>query len=144
LSEEAIAGTGNLVADPLFANAAANDYHLRSTVGRFDPLANGGGGAFVIDAQNSPAIDAADPAADFAAEVLPNGGRANLGAYGNTAEASKSVPEPASAAAGASAAVALAAVGLASARRNSAATNRRTSRAALRADATGRTFATRR
>ena len=130
LSEESIAGAGNVVADPLFADAVTNDYHLRSTAGRFDPLANGGVGAFVIDAEDSPAIDAGDPAAAFSAEPLPNGGRANLGAYGNTAEASKSVPEPGSGAAGAAAASALAAVGLASARRKSAAGRRRIRRAA--------------
>lgn len=88
LSQEGLAGTGNLSADPLFASAA--DFHLRSTGGRFDPAANGGAGGFVVDAQHSPAIDAGDPAAAFAAEPLPNGGRVNLGAYGNTSEASKS------------------------------------------------------
>jgi len=130
LSEESIAGAGNVVADPLFADAVANDYHLRSTAGRFDPLANGGVGAFVIDAEDSRAIDAGDPAADFSVEPFPNGGRANLGAYGNTAEASKSVPEPGPPAAGASAALALAAVGLAAARRKSVAGRRRMRRAA--------------
>jgi hypothetical protein len=94
LSQEGIAGTGNISTDPLFANPAANDYHLRSTAGRWDPLANGGAGGFVIDAQHSPAIDAADPGADFSAEPPPNGGRANLGVYGNTAEASKSGSGP--------------------------------------------------
>lgn len=34
----------------------------------------------------SAAIDAGDPAAPFAAEPAPNGGRANLGYYGNTAQ----------------------------------------------------------
>ena len=88
LTQEGVAGTGNLSADPLFA--AAGDFHLRSTAGRFDPAANGGAGGFVVDGQHSPAIDAGDPAAPFAAEPLPNGGRVNLGAYGNTEEASKS------------------------------------------------------
>lgn len=88
LSQEGIAGSGNLSADPLFASAG--DFHLRSTGGRFDPAANGGAGGFVVDGQHSPAIDAGDPAAAFAAEPLPNGGRVNLGAYGNTSEASKS------------------------------------------------------
>lgn len=88
LSQEGIAGTGNFSADPRFASVT--DFHLRSTGGRFDPQANGGAGGFVIDAQHSPAIDAADPASAFSAEPAPNGGRANLGAYGNTAEASKS------------------------------------------------------
>ena len=96
LSQEGIAGTGNFVADPLFANAASGDFHVRSTAGRFDPLANGGAGGFVNDAAASPAIDAGDPAAPFAAETAPNGGRANLGAYGNTAQASRSAPEPGS------------------------------------------------
>jgi hypothetical protein len=115
LSQEGIAGTGNVVADPLFANAAAGDFHLRSSAGRFDPLANGGAGAFVNDAVDSPAIDAGDPAAPFSAETPPNGGRANLGAYGNTAQASRSAPEPASGAA-AAALSALAAVRFASSR----------------------------
>ena len=92
LAEEAIAGVGNLSVDPLFANAAQFDFHLKSTAGRWDAKANGGNGAFVLDASDSPAIDAGDPASPFAAEVAPNGGRANLGAYGNTAEASRSRP----------------------------------------------------
>jgi hypothetical protein len=88
LNEEGVAGAGNLSADPLFASAS--DFHLRSTAGRFDPAANGGAGGFVVDGQHSPAIDAGDPAAPFADEPQPNGGRVNLGAYGNTGEASKS------------------------------------------------------
>ncbi len=92
LSEEAIDGDGNLVADPLFADAAQHDYHLRSTAGRWDPTANDGDGDWVEDANVSPAIDAGDPEAPFANEPAPNGARANLGAFGNTVEASKSVP----------------------------------------------------
>ena len=38
----------------------------------------------------SYAIDAADSSSPFNREVAPNGGRANLGCYGNTPEASKS------------------------------------------------------
>ena len=41
LSQEALKGTGNLSKDPLFANSAGHDYHLRSTAGRWDPAANG-------------------------------------------------------------------------------------------------------
>jgi len=37
-------------------------------------------------------IDSGDPASPFAAEPTPNGGFANLGAFGNTAQASKSAP----------------------------------------------------
>jgi hypothetical protein len=78
------AGQGNFVADPLFANAAAGDYHLRSMQGRYTP------GGWVMDAMSSPAIDAGDPASDYSLESQPNGGRVNLGAFGNTAEASRS------------------------------------------------------
>jgi hypothetical protein len=91
-AEEAISGLGNLSADPLFASPANHDYHLRSIAGRWDPTANGGSGAWVADGQHSPAIDAGDPASVYASEPSPNGGRANMGVYGNTVEASKSVP----------------------------------------------------
>jgi hypothetical protein len=77
-------GVGNLNVDPLFADPAALDYHLRSAGGRFTP------GGFVNDGVTSPAIDAGDPTSPFAAETPPNGGRINLGAFGNTAEASRS------------------------------------------------------
>ena len=76
-------GTGNLLADPLFATAPI-DYHLRSMHGRFTP------GGWVLDAVTSPAIDAGDQASNYSLEPQPNGGRINLGAYGNTAEASRS------------------------------------------------------
>jgi hypothetical protein len=91
-SEDTFAGEGNLTSDPLFADPAQHDYHLQSKAGRWDPAASDGSGGFVTDAQDSPAIDAGDPTAPFAAEASPNGGRANMGAYGNTAEASKSSP----------------------------------------------------
>jgi len=71
-------------ADVLFADEASADWHERSATGRFAK------GAWVKDAVSSPAIDAADPASPFAGEPSPNGGRANLGVYGGTAEASKS------------------------------------------------------
>lgn len=65
-SQEVIAGTGNISADPLFVSAAADDYRL---------------------AAGSPCIDAADPAAPFAAEPADNGGRADMGRYGNAGDA---------------------------------------------------------
>lgn len=79
-------GNGLLAADPLFAGGA--DLHLKSKGGRWDPGSMG----WVTDTQHSPAIDAGDPASDYANEQAPNGKRINLGAYGNTAEASKSLP----------------------------------------------------
>jgi len=83
-------GIGNIDADPLFADPENGDYHLKSTSGRWDPTAEGGAGAWVYDDVTSPCIDAGDPDAAFSLEPLPNGGRINMGAYGGTAEASKS------------------------------------------------------
>lgn len=85
LSGSPVAGTGNLCVDPLLAAPDTGDFHLRSRAGRWLP-----GTGWVRDALTSPAIDAADPAAPFSCEPSPNGGRANLGAFGNTAEASLS------------------------------------------------------
>ncbi|MBX3691778.1 DUF1565 domain-containing protein [Dokdonella sp.] len=79
-----VPGNGNFSADPLFADASTGDYHLRSTAGRFTP------GGWVTDAVDSPGIDAGDPMSDHAWETAPNGGRINLGAYGNTPQASRS------------------------------------------------------
>ncbi len=55
--------------DPLFVNPAAGDFHLQN---------------------GSSAVAAGDPASDFSNQPAPSGGRINLGAYGNTAEATTS------------------------------------------------------
>jgi parallel beta-helix repeat protein len=86
---------GNLDVDPLFADAAGRDYHLKSAAGRWDPsrrdwVLDDGDNYDPADDENSPAIDAADPSSDFGAEYECNGGRANLGAYGGTAQAGRS------------------------------------------------------
>lgn len=66
-------GTGNTPHFPYFVDAAGGDYHLRSW---------------------SPCIDAGDPSSGFSNEPEPNGGRVNMGAYGNTPDAaSKSADE---------------------------------------------------
>ena len=83
-------GTGNLDADPLFANAGAREFHLRSVEGRWYPPTS----AWVIDSVHSPCIDSGDPASSYADEPEPNGERINMGAYGNTAEASKTGSPP--------------------------------------------------
>ena len=86
LSEEPLAGQGNFQADPLFADTANGDFHLRSTAGRYDPFLQN----WVIDGVHSPAIDAGDPSSSYANEPWPHGSRINLGYAGNTAYASLS------------------------------------------------------
>jgi len=96
-------GDGNIDADPCFAKTGYRDpngtpgeadddfwvdgdYHLKSQGGRWD--ANEG--RWTIDAVTSPCIDAGDPMGPIGYEPFPNGGVINMGAYGGTAEASKS------------------------------------------------------
>lgn len=79
-------GEGNINADPCFADADANNFYLKSQAGRWDPNKQ----TWVIDANTSPCIDAGDMASPIGYEPFPNGGIINMGAYGGTAEASKS------------------------------------------------------
>ena len=75
---------GSFDADPLLADSAARDCHLKSTAGRWAAP-----GIWVADAASSPCLDAGYPGSDYSLEPEPNGGRINLGAYGGTEEASK-------------------------------------------------------
>jgi len=96
-------GHDNVMADPCFAlpgywdpNGTPGDasddfwvdgdYHLKSQAGRWDA----GAGAWVYDDVTSVGIDFGDPLAPVGLESFPNGGRINAGAYGGTAEASRS------------------------------------------------------
>ncbi len=79
-------GPGNIDADPLFADSSLRDYHLMSEAGRFHPSS----GAWIEDEVTSPAIDSGDPASEFDLEPTPNGGRADMGCYGGTEQASHS------------------------------------------------------
>ncbi|HEV58003.1 MAG TPA: hypothetical protein ENN87_11015 [Phycisphaerales bacterium] len=96
-------GIGNISMDPCFvepgywdANGTPDDtrddiwvngdYHLKSQAGRWDTTA----GQWILDDVTSPCIDAGDPAEPLGAELPPNGGRINMGAYGGTTEASRS------------------------------------------------------
>ena len=79
-------GAGNIDANPWFANPDGHDYHLRSQAGRWDAAIS----QWVQDEVTSPCIDAGDPSTPIMHEPFPNGGIANMGAYGGTAEASKS------------------------------------------------------
>lgn len=90
-----LSGQGNIDADPLFVTAGnwtdpntyvPGDYHLQSQAGHWSP----GTAAWALDDATSPCIDTGDPDAAFDLEPLPNGGRVDLGVYGNATEASKS------------------------------------------------------
>ncbi len=76
--------TSDIYTDPLFADQKKNDYHLRSTGGRWN------GKTWVKDIQSSPCIDAGYPSSDYSNEPEDNGQRINIGRYGNTEEASRS------------------------------------------------------
>ena len=80
---------GNISVEPMFAGVG--DYHLQSRQGRWTPV------GWVNDAADSPCIDAGNPASGVGDEPDPNGGIINMGAYGCTAQASKTytVPTPA-------------------------------------------------
>ncbi|MDD5688263.1 MAG: right-handed parallel beta-helix repeat-containing protein [Elusimicrobia bacterium] len=80
-------GTRNILAAPLFNDAANSDFHLKSQYGRWN------GTTWVNDTVTSPCIDAGNPASAYSNEPAPNGGRINMGMYGNTTEASKSLSD---------------------------------------------------
>jgi hypothetical protein len=86
---------GNINIDPRFAQDGywdagvwvSGDYHLMSMIGRWNPIS----GKWVIDAEQSPCIDAGNPSDSVGDEPAGyNGSRINMGAYGGTAQASKS------------------------------------------------------
>jgi len=77
----------NMDENPLFTDPANEDYHLKSQAGRWD--ANEG--RWTNDEVTSPCIDAGNPGCPLSNEPNdPNNVRINMGAYGGTAEASKS------------------------------------------------------
>jgi len=80
-------GSGNIDADPLFADPNNGDFHLKSQAGRWDPNIQ----SWVVDEVTSPCIDAGDPSIPVGLEPLPNGDRINMGAYGGTSQASLSL-----------------------------------------------------
>jgi len=83
-------GFGNLDTDPKFADPANGDFHLKSQTGRWNPITQ----TWIIDPVHSPGIDAGNPNFNFSLEPTPNGLRINIGAYGNTPQASKSLSQP--------------------------------------------------
>jgi hypothetical protein len=106
-------GVGNIDVDPLFARLGYldnngtrdpsddfwvdGDFHLKSQAGRWtsassvepDPNSE----SWVLDDVTSPCIDAGDPNSDWSAELWPHGERINMGAYGGTSQASRSLSD---------------------------------------------------
>lgn len=77
--------TGNLFScDPKYYARASKDFHLQSTVGNYTNA-----GSWVNSANDSPCIDAGDPADAYSNEPTENGDRINMGTEGNTIYASK-------------------------------------------------------
>jgi hypothetical protein len=83
--EEQAGGEGNITASPLFADSGAGDYRLRSQLGRYMPQLD----LWVVDEITSPCVNAGDPSVNPGNEPMPNGGRINIGAYGDTSQASR-------------------------------------------------------
>jgi len=90
-------GPGNIATDPCFVQLGyweespslklvEGDYHLLSERGRYWPEHD----VWVLDGVSSPCIDGGDPTIDPSNERMPNGGKVNMGAYGETAYASMS------------------------------------------------------
>ena len=85
--EGGFSGQDNINENPLFASASSGDYHLQSVLGRYDT----GRGDWYTDYNHSPCIDAGDPQDPVGSEPFPNSKRINMGAYGGTNQASKSI-----------------------------------------------------
>ncbi len=92
---------GSLSIDPQFKNITLGtafyncndinaDLHLKSEQGRWNDNTN----SWETDAVSSMCINGGNPNDDFSNEPVNNGGRINLGAYGNTAFASKGIKAP--------------------------------------------------
>lgn len=72
--------TGDISLDPLFVGGG--DYHERSKGGTWNES------GWTTYGQHSPCIDKGNPASSYTNEPAPNGRRINMGAYGNTLQAS--------------------------------------------------------
>ncbi|MBO8130069.1 MAG: right-handed parallel beta-helix repeat-containing protein [Candidatus Marinimicrobia bacterium] len=91
-------GNGSISEDPLFVDPdgsdnvlggdgwSDDDFHLQSQAGSYH------GGLWTADANHSPCIDGGYPGDDYSLEPEDNGDLINMGCYGNTSQASKSLP----------------------------------------------------
>ncbi len=78
------ASSSDINADPLFVDEGKHNYHLKSKEGHWN------GNGWINDNISSPCIDTGYPFSSYSNEPEYNGGRINIGAYGNTKYASKS------------------------------------------------------
>ncbi len=78
------ASKADIYVNPLFADQKNQDYHLKSSAGRWN------GKGWAKDAVISPCIDSGCTSSEYSKEPEPNGDRINIGRYGNTQYASKS------------------------------------------------------
>jgi hypothetical protein len=69
-------------ADPLFADASKSDFHLKSTAGRWTPA------GYVQDPVSSPVLGKGRPGSKTTDNPERAGAQIELGAYGNSGEAS--------------------------------------------------------
>lgn len=77
----------DIAADPQFADKVNGDFHVKSENGCWNPTTT----QWVKDATTSPCVDGANPADLCTEELWPHGLRVNIGAYGNTNQASISL-----------------------------------------------------
>jgi len=76
----------NIDLNPQFVDPDRGNYRLKSQAGHWDPIQQ----SWAQDDVTSPCIDTGDPMSPVGRESFPNGGLVNMGAYGGTAEASRS------------------------------------------------------
>uniref|UniRef100_A0A6M3MDX3 Disaggregatase-related domain-containing protein n=1 Tax=viral metagenome TaxID=1070528 RepID=A0A6M3MDX3_9ZZZZ len=77
-------GANDISVDPLYYDLSKHKYYLKSKGGTWN------GTTWEIMTVTSPCIDTGKPTSSYSNEPAPNGGRINIGAYGNTQYASKS------------------------------------------------------
>lgn len=82
--QDGYTGEGNINLDPFFVDPSNGDYHLQSVVGSYH------NNLWLPDLLHSPCIDAGHTDSSFVNEPAPNGGRVNMGVYGNSIQASLS------------------------------------------------------
>jgi len=80
-------GDGNIDIDPLFVDPENRNYYLRSEAGHWDPASK----SWIVDEETSPCIDAGDPEGSVGDEPEAHGDHINMGAYGGTTQASKTL-----------------------------------------------------